>query len=422
MSENVCRICAKSTHGKHATKLFDNQNQNLLIQIKDITGLKNSLGLPDVICSLCKMDLITAYQFRENFLKIQASFKIRGSRANKKQKPNGLIQATEFVQVFVVKEEKNISSANHEDIHAYEEKEINFNETEELNKRQNFKFLKEDIDEINALELKPNEENTLNDSKFDLERNCDVTDDDIVSAKTLSDDGNLFKDSDDQCSVQKNNNFKVRKSKLFFKNKQSNKSSENDDNIQMNITKPKKSRKDADEHSNMFICDQCGNHFTCRHHFKLHLRRHTGDKRCACELCPDKFFTSSELRRHMRRHTGERPFACKYCERRFTDYSTRIKHERTHTNERPFMCSQCGKSFTTSYILKNHMLTHTGERHFRCDVCNKAFTRRTHLVVHFRSIMHKQAVEKLKCPILHEEVPQSNSLLPQPTNISSFLV
>lgn len=133
----------------------------------------------------------------------------------------------------------------------------------------------------------------------------------------------------------------------------------------------------------------------------------------------------------MRRHTGERPFACKYCERRFTDYSTRIKHERTHTNERPFMCSQCGKSFTTSYILKNHMLTHTGERQFkyvytyvklflvwlkelfatfffRCEVCNRAFTRRTHLVVHFRSIMHKQAIGKEKPPNLMEQLSQQN--------------
>ena len=39
----------------------------------------------------------------------------------------------------------------------------------------------------------------------------------------------------------------------------------------------------------------------------------------------------------------------------------------------------------------------------RCDVCNKAFTRRTHLVVHFRSIMHKQAVEKDKHPESQEE-------------------
>lgn len=43
MCESLCRICGKNVSEKDATKLFDNQNQKLLIQIKDLTGVKVSL-------------------------------------------------------------------------------------------------------------------------------------------------------------------------------------------------------------------------------------------------------------------------------------------------------------------------------------------------------------------------------------------
>ncbi|XP_037816415.1 transcription factor Ouib-like isoform X2 [Lucilia sericata] len=390
MCEDQCRICAKTVQEKDATNLFDIQNKNILLQLKDLTGVR-----------------------------------VKRSRGYRKPTSEVLIEATEFVQVFAVKEERNIVIDKHEVISsADEEKEINI-ESQDLNKRQILTFAKGSRDEINALELKPNEENTLEDTKILIEEViCEKLDENFDTSKPVSDEEALYINDSDvdynpetaECPVKKpKTNRKGKKAERLLGEGQNTK-------IKKEITKSRKKRKDAYEHPNIFICDQCGNHFTCRHHFKLHLRRHSGDKRCACELCPDKFFTSSELRRHMRRHTGERPFACKFCDRRFTDYSTRIKHERTHTNERPFMCSQCGKSFTTSYILKNHMLTHTGERLFKCDVCNRSFTRRTHLVVHFRSIMHKQAVEKDKRPTSQEELTQSRCLIPQSTNVSTFLV
>ncbi|KAI8121870.1 hypothetical protein FF38_04825 [Lucilia cuprina] len=428
MCEDQCRICAKTVQEKDATNLFDIQNKNLLLQLKDLTGvrLKNNLGFPKLMCCDCKKDLTSAYKFRDNFLRVQTSFKIKSSRGYRKPTSEILIEATEFIQVFPVKEERNIVIEKHEVISsADEEKEINIIESQDLNKRQILTFAKGSKDEINALELKPNEENTLEDTKIFIEEVIsEKFDENFDTTKPVSDEEALYINDSDvdyspettECPVKKpKTNRKSKKAERLLAEGQKNK-------IKKEITKSRKKRNDAYEHPNIFICDQCGNHFTCRHHFKLHLRRHSGDKRCACELCPDKFFTSSELRRHMRRHTGERPFACKFCERRFTDYSTRIKHERTHTNERPFMCSQCGKSFTTSYILKNHMLTHTGERLFKCEVCNRSFTRRTHLVVHFRSIMHKQAVEKDKRPNSQEELTQSHCLIPQSTNVSTFLV
>lgn len=244
------------------------------------------MGLPKVICRKCKQDLCDAYKFRENFLKVQETFKIKSSRGTKKQ-AIGLVEATEFVQVFVVKEEKNITTNNSHEIYGLnEEEEINITQSGDLNKKQNFTFIKHDGVEINALELKPYEENTLEDTKITIEEvSYDNTYEDYISSKSLSDDEDLTnKDSDDEYRPANKRTMKADKSKLNTKIQVTNVEPSDRENMDLKGKTPsKKKRKDVGEQSNIFICDQCGNHFTCRHHFKLHLRRHTGDKRCACE-------------------------------------------------------------------------------------------------------------------------------------------
>lgn len=314
MSKDLCRICAKNVPEKDPTKLFSNQNQKLLLQIKELTGvrvsllfhktlvqcvliftnkfkqLKNSFGLPKIICCKCKKDLCDAYKFRENFLKVQETFKVKSTRGNKKQTcDDELVEATEFVQVFVVKEEKNTTPNDHDESYGEnEEEEINIGQSDDLNKKQNLTFIKNDGDEINALELKPNEENTLEDTKITIEEvTYDKVYDDYMSAKSLSEDEDDManNESDEDYSPENNKTVKTNKSKLNNKIQNTNVEPSDRENIDLKEKRqPKKKRKEGSgEQSNIFICDQCGNHFTCRHHFKLHLRRHTGDKRCACE-------------------------------------------------------------------------------------------------------------------------------------------
>lgn len=196
--------------------------------------LTNETGLPKLICTDCKDDILEAYKkFREDFLKVQAAFKLHTIRESNKQKSHRLLNDTEFVQIFGVKEEKNISI---DDEHLLEaEKEINF---------LNLKIIA--FDKTNALKLASCAENT---TKDDLK--------DKVGIKLVHnyDEIELFDDLVKE-DITKSDNIKDEPIKLI---------------------------KDGTQNSKLFICDQCGNQFTCRNIFKLHLKRHSGEKECACE-------------------------------------------------------------------------------------------------------------------------------------------
>ncbi|KAH8351153.1 hypothetical protein KR084_008093 [Drosophila pseudotakahashii] len=143
----------------------------------------------------------------------------------------------------------------------------------------------------------------------------------------------------------------------------------------------------------IYICELCGTHATSKTIYQRHMKKHTGERPFGCQDCDARFLTAPELRAHLRVHSGEQPFACRFCEKRYVSYMGRVNHERIHTNERPYVCEECGKKFTTAYVLKNHMLIHTGERRFGCDLCDRFFQRKSHLITHFRSMMHLQNVK-----------------------------
>ena len=42
MLDNLCRICAKTIKGEDALELFENENNILLLKIKDLTGVQVS--------------------------------------------------------------------------------------------------------------------------------------------------------------------------------------------------------------------------------------------------------------------------------------------------------------------------------------------------------------------------------------------
>uniref|UniRef100_W8CCL2 Zinc finger protein with KRAB and SCAN domains 3 n=1 Tax=Ceratitis capitata TaxID=7213 RepID=W8CCL2_CERCA len=370
----LCRLCAKSCENSSSIPLFERSQKTVILKIFHVTGikLKNLSKLPNIMCVSCQIQLERAYEFRDCCITAQKYFSSSEYKRTSSDKSSKKEQDFEMIlseQEFDLKAE----------LEPY--------------------FLQEPETTELKLDILP-----LPNVKTDLE-NEPVAEVALEAAPYENDVGEMRgrpKKSPSHKILQRN------KRGVKYKNTLENEETtlrpvdnvlkstdvENNTTQNENMNQNRKITKERKNKARTYICDQCGNHFKYRSHFYSHIKRHSGVKPIQCEVCPNKFFTQGELKRHMRRHTGERPFPCKHCQRRFTDYSTRIKHERTHTNERPFECSQCGKAFTTSYVLKNHMLVHTGERSFKCTLCNKSFQRQTHLIVHNRSLAHKQNVER----------------------------
>lgn len=218
-----------------------------------------------------------AHTFRENVLKVQASFEENRTTPNcdhkRKRKEDAF--ETEFVPVYV-KEEKEAEIA--------EEKEMNVVDPRLYCKKEGEDTFEK---EINVLDIRPNEENNaLEDTK------TSITEDRISSDGNIT-DGSSFNEEDIEADVEYTPNAhlpKKTKNKVNKKRFVDKTTNNTRDVVEIDINIPPKKgstsrrrRKDQKDNQNLFICDKCGNHFTCRHHFKLHLRRHTGDKQCACE-------------------------------------------------------------------------------------------------------------------------------------------
>ncbi|XP_061392389.1 uncharacterized protein LOC133327872 [Musca vetustissima] len=280
----ICRTCAREQSNGNALKLFDRRHRELLTQIEDITGiwLKNS-GLPKVMCSTCHQSLRQAHQFRENIIKVQS---LLADKYKDLKEPNQFDETTEFFQVCIKEEEYFVKS----ETEIAGENEINIESQDELEYKKAGDFC--NLNQRDALELKPNEKENLDGKEIgsldDLWSESEITADFKTSniqyedEKHLSDtlqhnekDSNIA-ESPEPISPKQNKKYRKRNRTVSAKSSQE---KEKEDDPKVN-TRRKREKSDT---NNRFICDQCGNHFTCSYYFKLHLRRHAGDRQCACE-------------------------------------------------------------------------------------------------------------------------------------------
>ncbi|XP_059062206.1 replication initiator 1-like [Achroia grisella] len=131
-------------------------------------------------------------------------------------------------------------------------------------------------------------------------------------------------------------------------------------------------------------CPLCHKEFTRKFNFKLHLKRHSGEREFPCASCGRRqvtrclaarhcrprprracpqpgclktFTTNTNLRTHLTTHTGERPHACVECGKTFTSKNTLNDHKRIHTGVKPYMCAECGARFATNKLAA-HLRSH----------------------------------------------------------------
>ncbi|KAJ0176336.1 hypothetical protein K1T71_008510 [Dendrolimus kikuchii] len=159
-------------------------------------------------------------------------------------------------------------------------------------------------------------------------------------------------------------------------------------------------------------CQYCQKVFNRKFNFKIHLKRHLGerdwpcptcgvqqitrnlaDKHCAAKtrkLCPvsgcgKSYTTITNLNTHLRVHNGEKPFKCNDCGKGFASKTRLGDHLRIHTGEKPYICPVCGKQFTTNRLTV-HMWTHAdaASRPHVCQRpgCSKRFSTKTALQLH----------------------------------------
>ncbi|XP_049882260.1 zinc finger protein 175-like [Pectinophora gossypiella] len=106
------------------------------------------------------------------------------------------------------------------------------------------------------------------------------------------------------------------------------------------------------------VCSYCDKRFYSQSGLKLHVVKHTKEKKYKCEMCGGNFVTKASLVYHVRTHTGEKPFKCKYCDMRFLSTSRRADHTRRHHMEPSLSCNICSKKFKGYPSLNRHRKRH----------------------------------------------------------------
>ncbi len=147
-------------------------------------------------------------------------------------------------------------------------------------------------------------------------------------------------------------------------------------------------------------CRVCGKTMASKPYLKVHMRKHTGEKRYRCEQCGRSFWESSSLTKHKKRNqqngvcppqikrSGEwKPkgaWKCKICGRKKKYGDSYEPHMTRRHGLKPLKCSVCGNGFTTSWELSRHKRIHTGVWNYSCVFCDKGFHQQADLFRHLR--------------------------------------
>ena len=94
-----------------------------------------------------------------------------------------------------------------------------------------------------------------------------------------------------------------------------------------------------------FICIECGKRFKGEDGLKAHMKMHRGEYDFQCDLCDAKYVTQSAMLNHKTaKHTEGLKFTCEHCGQGYTNRPSYQVHLTLHTGEKPYKCREgCDK-------------------------------------------------------------------------------
>ncbi|KAL5278007.1 hypothetical protein ACFFRR_002947 [Megaselia abdita] len=350
---SICRVCKiKGSESENLLQLDEEDLEkfkyctNITISAKD--------GLPQQLCSKCKVRLKVSYEFSKQAIESHKDFE------NLLRKIN--IELESFSNVNSSRDDKDLNllvSEENKTIVKIENSELQISDCITQSSEEDLTFQEnDDIDcgdseseTTEVLMKEPTEQDELFNSAYfeNIQEEAGVLEDFIEEDKVI-----VFEPS---------------------------------------------TKRDATQ---VFQCQHCNKNFSTKTNLVRHEHIHTGSKKFQCKICGNCFTQSGSLKQHMYIHTGERPFVCKDCGRSFTQSKSLKFHMRRHTGEKPFSCDFCNITFRQRDGLKRHVAVKHNKL-FKdnpknvCPHCLKKFTTMSRLQLHVKG--HLEKGELFKCDL-----------------------
>ncbi len=147
-------------------------------------------------------------------------------------------------------------------------------------------------------------------------------------------------------------------------------------------------------------CPVCKKRMCSKAYLKVHMLKHSGEKRYRCEHCGRPFWNRTTFSGHKKaraqrngvcprkKMSGEwrpkGPWTCKICGKRMKNPSHYLAHMRSHRGDTRFKCGECGKAFVRNSELSVHKRIHSDVWQFNCVFCEKRFHHKHAFFGHLR--------------------------------------
>lgn len=188
----------------------------------------------------------------------------------------------------------------------------------------------------------------------------------------------------------------------------------------------------ATHQQSAYQCSQCNNTFSSSQQFLSHLKNH-GDKNSAadmkggsagnhsgehshvfkCPVCQQHFANATELINHFPVHSDD-VYECKICKLRFFSKNKLEEHERCHlTAATEFECTECSQSFLGSDAFRQHHCSrrrHAGEKEYS-DPSNRKSPVTSNQVMTEEEEVDVTGEDLYNCPVCSKQFISKSGLL-----------